>query len=204
VISSTSIDAQADPRPSAKIIPFPVPCGGSDGLTAERLRELLDYDPATGEFRNRVQRGGRGRAGDVAGCVNDRGYQRIGVDGQRHRAHRLAWLYDQGTWPAGMLDHIDGDRVNNRIGNLRIATRAQNAANRRPRAGGTSQFKGVSWDKDRGEWRARIKVDGRWRHLGRFTNPEDAARAYDLAAVEAFGAFALTNAALGLLDKVAA
>jgi hypothetical protein len=103
-------------------------------LTAERLRELLDYDPATGVFTWRLvnRRAFRAKAGDRAGTRPDgAGYLPIGVDGKVYRAHRLAWLHVHGTWPFGVIDHINGIRHDNRIENLRDVPVKINAQNQR-------------------------------------------------------------------------
>ena len=102
--------------------------------------------------------------------------------------------------PRGMeTDHINGNGLDNRRSNLRIATPSQNSANtgkpKRPNGERhTSQFKGVSWDKSRGKWQAKITVARKCRNLGRYEVEADAARAYDNAAVEAWGQFATLNA----------
>jgi len=94
--------------------------------------------------------------------------------------------------PGFDVDHIDGNKLNNRRSNLRVATRSQNSANRGP-TGGTSKFKGVRYCKDKGRYRAEIQADGRYIHLGYFDVEVDAARAYDQAAVTHYGEFAYTN-----------
>jgi hypothetical protein len=90
-------------------------------------------------------------------------------------------------------DHIDGNGLNNQRHNLRLATRSQNLANMRPRAGGSSRFKGVHWDRVNGRWRAMIQVNGHMRAIGRYSTEEAAARAYDAAALAAWGEFACPN-----------
>lgn len=146
-------------------------------LTAQRLRELLHYDPETGVFTWRVACRGTA-AGDVAGCVIDGGYIRITIDKRFHRSHRLAWLYMTGTWPANDIDHIDGNPSNNALANLRDVTRSVNLQNRRAAMGHntTSGVLGVS--SKRNKWRARIKVDGRHVSLGHFDTIEEAQAAY--------------------------
>ncbi len=94
-----------------------------------------------------------------------------------------------------LVDHINGNGLDNRKTNLRLCTNSQNQMNRRKQRGGTSRFKGVSWDSSRQRWTVRLVN----KNLGRFDNEEEAARVYDLAAIEAFGAFEKTNKALGLL-----
>lgn len=171
-------------------------------LTAERLKAVLSYDPQTGVYRWRT-RCGTGRAiaswnarfaGKEAGtiCDNGRGrkYLQITVDGRRHTAQRLAWLYMKGEWPppGTDVDHEDGDSLNNRFANLRVATRWENLSNRGKTRANTSGFKGVR--PHRNKWVARIGHKGRYRHLGTFDTPEQAAEAYAAAAREIHGEFA--------------
>ena len=145
-------------------------------VTAERLRELLTYNPETGAFRHRIIRRGV-TCGSVAGSDNGRGYLRISVDGIGYRAHRLAWLYVYGVWPADQLDHINGDQSDNRIVNLREASPDQNQQNRTISKYNKCGIPGVSWDKTAGKWRAAIKVKGKYKSLGRFDSLEAAAKA---------------------------
>jgi hypothetical protein len=160
-----------------------------EGLTAERLRELLDYDPETGIFTWRANRG-RARAGMVAGYLARDGYRLIEIDGHPYQAHRLAWLYVFGEWPEGYLDHRDCDRDNNAIDNLRTANRHQNAGNSRISKRNTSGYKGVSWHKRDRKWQAQIYRDGKACSLGYFDDPEEAHEAYMDAAREYWGEFA--------------
>jgi hypothetical protein len=147
-------------------------------LTAERLRELLAYDPETGVFSWRVNRP-RAAQGAPAGTADGRGYIRIGVDGGIYRAHRLAWLYMTGQWPEEEVDHKDGDKANNRWANLRDVPRAANQQNlRRPHKRGTSGALGVSAHKATGKWRARLWKDGKCKSLGLYDTQEAAHAAY--------------------------
>ena len=148
-------------------------------ITAERLREVLDYDPATGVFtwKARTSPFSRVNVGDVAGGLKTKGYIRIKLDGRELLAHRLAWLYVNGEWPADQIDHISGIRTDNRIVNLRLATNAENQHNqRKPQADNTTGFLGVS--PEYGKFKARIVVDGKNKHLGMFHTPEEAHAAY--------------------------
>lgn len=170
-----------------------------DCLTAERLRELLDYDSATGVFKWRSKGPGIKCAGMVAGCVAERRgikYRAIRIDRQLYREHRLAWLYVHGEWPDALLDHRDGP--SNGIGNLRKASDTQNLANMKLRADSTTGLKGVT-QKYCNRWVAQLSAGGKTLYLGMFKTPRDAAEAYDRAAVERFGEFARTNKMLGLL-----
>lgn len=155
-------------------------------LSADRLRELLDYNPETGDFfhrstsycgaNNRV----RVRAGDRAGHKSQvTGYLVLRVDGRNYQAHRVAWLYVYGVWPRNEIDHIDGDRSNNRISNLRDVSRAVNAQNLRWNNLNTaSKHRGVHFNKPTGRWYAKIKVGGKVFSLGGYANPEDAHAVY--------------------------
>lgn len=152
-------------------------------VTPARLREVLHYDPATGIFTWRYSRKGRpGKAGAVAGSVCDRGYRYICIDRIKYLAHRLAWLYVHGEWPACEIDHRDGVRGANWIGNLRPATSTMNKQNqRRARVDNLSGgMLGVSIQRDNGDvrYRARIMVQGKEIGLGRFDSPEAAHAAY--------------------------
>ncbi|WP_342238101.1 HNH endonuclease signature motif containing protein [Inquilinus sp. OTU3971] len=201
---SASNEGDDDRRP-AEVVPFAPgrisrkPNRAKEAaLSADRARDLLDLDPETGIVRWRVNRG-PAKAGSIAGTVRTDGYMTIGIDGRRYLLHRVVYLLHHGHWPAGILDHVNGDPRDNRPINIRLATVSQNGANKR-RATSKSGFRGVyqRWRK----WLAQISVDGRLRSIGMFSTSEDAARAYDRAAVEAFGQFATTNAALGLLPAV--
>ena len=165
-------------------------------LTAERLRELLDYDPDTGEFTWKVRRGkGRIVPGKKAGSVfknpnRTSSYARVAIDGCSHYAHRLAWLWMTGEWPKEHIDHVDRNGLNNRWGNIRTASPAQNNANSSPRSHSASGLKGVHYCKKSGRFHARISVKRRTISLGSFGAAEDAASAYVAAALEHYGAFA--------------
>lgn len=147
-------------------------------LTAERLRELFHYAPETGVFTRLLRTSNSVRIGDVAGCRNVYGYWQINCCGKIRPAHRLAWLYVHGVWPKEQVDHIDGDRANNRIDNLREATSAENKQNtRRPRSDNRSSgLLGVS--KEGIKWHAKIQVKNRTIHLGYFESANEAHAEY--------------------------
>lgn len=157
-------------------------------LTSERLRELLHYNPETGVFTRRQTVGPKALSNQKAGCMRPDGYLVFRVDGRLYRAHRLAWLYSRGEWPAIEIDHINRNPSDNRMCNLREATRSQNVANTKKHIGNASGFKGVYSHHSR--WRAEIFVTGKKRHLGVFDTPEVAAGAYLAAAQQSFGEFA--------------
>lgn len=148
-----------------------------DGLTAERARELLSYDPDSGIFLWRVSPSKPVRSGSVAGYCTTNGYRRIRVDKRPYRAHRIAWLIVNGAWPPDQIDHINGRRDDNRICNLRLATHQDNNRNQRKPDSNTSGVVGVYWNKRRQKWNAYIKVDRKLLDLGCFTNISDATQA---------------------------
>lgn len=145
-------------------------------LTAERLREVLAYNPNTGQF----SRDGRVVPGSRAGRG---GRRQLCIDGRMFYAHRLAWLYVHGEWPAAQIDHINGDVDDNRMANLRLATNAQNAQNRRSTSRNRAGRVGVTYDRRSGRrpWRARIMTDGRMVSLGHFATADEAVAAYEEA-----------------------
>ncbi len=159
--------------------------------TAERLKELLHYEPETGVFTWRMRRGPSALKDQQAGAVHQGppdgggGYRYIGIDGKDYLAHRLAWLYMTGSFPPGQLDHRDTVRDNNWFDNLRLATAAQNGANARRRPHNTTGYKGVSFNKHAGRYIAYIGT----KYLGLFDTAEAAHEAYCAAAREKYGDF---------------
>lgn len=145
-------------------------------LTATRAADLLQYDPSSGVLTWRVKRNGRNggvRPGDVAGSPF-KGYLAVGVDGQRLLAHRLAWLLYFGAWPEGSIDHIDGNKSNNRIANLRDVRHAVNLQNRqRVSAGNKSTgLLGAYSLRNTGRFVACYHPNGKKVHLGVFPTAE--------------------------------
>lgn len=162
-------------------------------ITQESLKEIFDYDPSTGLFHHRTSRGGVW-AGSIAGCLDSTtGYVRVRVYGKKYAAHRLAILYMTGESVAdGMtVDHINGDRADNRFDNLRICTNAENSCNVKPHKDNPTGFKGIQ--ERNGKWRVMLGVDYKKVHVGTFPSKEAAARAYDLAATQYFKNFARHN-----------
>lgn len=159
-------------------------------LTVEHLREQLNYDPLSGIFTWRAVRRGV-RYGEIAGSpvTAKKGGWRVKLDGKEYPAAVLAFFYMTGRWPIGDVDHRDRDRSNNRWVNLREATRLQNHANR-GNFPHSAPYKGVSYDKQTGRWRARLRKNGKLIDLGRFDTPEEARAAYVTAARVHFGEFA--------------
>jgi hypothetical protein len=153
-------------------------------ITQERLKQVLHYAPDTGVFTWKV--GKRGcSAGSVAGhvCKRDK-YRLIGVDTKLYFAHRLVWLYMYGSFPKNQIDHINRNRSDNRLSNLRDATNAQNSQNASLRKDSTSKVRGVHWYKRRSKWQVYINVNGRRSFIGYFSDKSDAVAAYSAAARE--------------------
>lgn len=148
-----------------------------------QLRQLLNYDPETGEFTWKISISNRAPAGSEAGTVGALGYRYIGIRGHRYLAHRLAWFYQTGRWPKKNIDHINGAPSDNRFSNLREASQQQNCWNRKARQSSTG-LTGVQPKRDR--WQARL----RGKSLGCFDTPDDAHAAYRAASIAAFGEFA--------------
>ena len=146
-------------------------------LTAERLRELLEYDPETGAFTWRVSTSNRVRAGSVAGHLHSKWYINIQIDGRLYLAHRLAWLYIHGAWPEAEIDHIDDDPSNNRLANLREVTNQKNHQNQR-RANTDSSTGLIGASPKKGKFQAQIMINNKKRFLGYFETPEAAHEAY--------------------------
>lgn len=148
-------------------------------LTQERLKELLEYDPETGVFVRLVART-NAREGSIAGSTHSQGYLTVWIDGKHHKCHRLAWLYVHGRWPASMIDHINGVKTDNRIANLREATRSENIQNRSTAYSNnkSSGVLGVYWHEQAGKWQAKITTNGRSRSLGLYHDKGLAEAAY--------------------------
>lgn len=145
-------------------------------LTQQRLRQLFDYDPLIGVFMRRESQR-KDRIGKPAGTPNSKGHIQIRVDGPLYMAHRLAWLYVYGEFPTLQLDHFDGDKSNNRIGNLRPSTNKQNGENRTMSRKNTSGHRGVSFDKQHGKFKAYICHEMTLRHIGLYETAEEAGAA---------------------------
>lgn len=144
-------------------------------MTPALLRETLAYDPATGHFTWLAKTGKRAVVGRRAGWQSKDGYARICVHGEEHQAHRLAWLYVHGDWPMQDIDHINGDRADNRIANLRDVSRSVNLQNRRAAGQTRTGVLGVSANGT--GFKAEIKSDRRM-HLGTFPTTAAASAAY--------------------------
>ena len=172
------------------------------------LRKLLRYEPHSGKmfwlhrgvehFTSTIARSAehtqklwnmRYAGAEAFTSLNTTGYLQGSIQSKLYVAHHIAWSIYHGKQAEEEIDHIDGDRANNRILNLRAATRSENQHNKRIYRNNTSQFKGVSWMARERLWRARIGIDGKRKRLGDFPTIEEAAEAYAKASAELHGAF---------------
>lgn len=154
-------------------------------LTQIELTSLLSYTQDTGELVWKENRR-RVKAGDIAGSVHKKsGYVFIGVNGKVYQAHRLVWLYHYGVWPTKQMDHINGNKEDNRVENLREVSKSENQrAFLKPRSNSSSKYRGVSWDSKRCKWRSSVKDNGKVLNLGSFDCEVEAAKEYDKAALD--------------------
>jgi len=143
----------------------------------QKLNELLSFDPNTGKF-TRLQSVGNAKAGDMAGSIRPDGYYELSICGKTYLSHRIAWAMFYGEPPSESIDHINTDRSDNRIENLRLASKSQNGQNRGPNKNNKSGIKGVCWDTRVGKWLASITINRKQIHLGHFKDKDIAASAY--------------------------
>ena len=155
---------------------------------AEASRLFL-LDPETGWITNRIKRVCNTVIGSRAGSFASDGYRQIKVARRPYPEHRIVWLLHTGRWPVGEVDHINGIRDDNRPCNLREATRAENCRNVSKHRDNRSGYLGVSWNQLAGKWYAQIRIDGRCKNLGYYSDPVAASEAYQAAAERVFGQF---------------
>lgn len=147
-------------------------------VTVDRLRELLTYQPETGILVWRVKYGNVD-AGSVAGTLSSTGYLTVGIDGEKFRVHRVAWALWTGKWPVQTIDHMDGNRANNRAENLRCVSQSVNMQNiRKPTSRNTSGYLGVYWSERRGGWMAALSVDKKKKRWGPYSTSDRAHEKY--------------------------
>ena len=173
----------------------------AEDLSPSVIQDLIEYDPDTGllywkprpeaMFPNkRIWRSWNTRyAGKVtAQSPNEWGYLDVSILGVKHASHRVAWAIAKGEWPEGQIDHKNRNASDNRLSNLRIASATVNARNKGDYKNNKSGYRGVTWHKSSGKWMAQIKMHKRNIHLGLFSDPEEAGKAYEIAAERLYGA----------------
>lgn len=167
-------------------------------LCQNEIKRLFEY--RDGLLIRKFSTSNRIKAGDVSGSLNSYGYLKSCINGIQYLNHRIIFFMHKGYLPK-YVDHVDRDKLNNRIENLRGCDATENVINRGPDKDTTSRFKGVSWETRKGKWRATIVLHGKQTFLGLFEENEEtlAALAYDDAAIELHGEFATTNQMLGLI-----
>jgi len=158
-------------------------------LTQERLKQLLNYKPETGEFCWVEGSRKRGRHLSRVGHKIGRGYLQVMLDGRQYLLHRLAWMFVYGSFPDVHLDHINGNPTDNRIENLRCANFTQNNQNRGRQSSNKCGFKGVYYCKKKRRWVSQICANKKKRHLGVFSSAEEAYEAYCVASRELHAEF---------------
>ena len=155
----------------------------------KKAKEFLNYDSETGIFTKFVKYKGTTKE---AGCIDPQGYRRISIriNGltKNTKAHRLAWFMTYGELP-NVIDHIDGNPLNNAIKNLRSCTQQQNTFNRGAYKNNTSGYKGVYWHKMAKKFQAKIGINGKLKHLGLFNTAKEASEVYEAKAKELFGEY---------------
>jgi len=143
-------------------------------ITQKELKNILHYNPKNGVFIWSKKISKKINTGDIAGDVNKRGYCRIGIRGKKYASHILAWIYIYGEAPENDLDHIDHNKTNNKISNLRIVTPSENAMNQTMSKANKSGFNGVVWNKKAGKWMVQIAFERNQIYLGIYDDIHDA------------------------------
>ena len=157
-------------------------------LTQQQLHKTVHYNPETGVFTRLISKYNPSLVGKAMGCLDSKGYVRIGVDGNKYQAHRLAFLYMLGSAPE-YVDHKNQDKADNVWANLRPATKSQNGANSRIKKNNTSLYRGVSWHKGSNKWVAQLGIMGKRHIIGYFACKHHAFCEYVLASRKEYGAF---------------
>lgn len=151
------------------------------------MRERINYDPETGDMHYTSKAKGGRSAGEKVGSPEKHGYIKVNFQGKKYLAHRLIWMLVYGREAQGLVDHINGDRTDNRLANLRECTKQQNTVNS-SRSRGVLNLRGVT-ELPSGKFQAQIKRGGRSIYLGCFNSKEEASEAYKLASIVEHGEF---------------
>jgi hypothetical protein len=167
-------------------------------LTQKILKEVLHYNPDTGIFTWLISPNSIRKIGSTAGSKNGRGYIYIGLFNCSYKAHRLAWFYMTGYFPKNTIDHINRVTDDNRFCNLREATQQENCFNSGMKSTNKSGYKGVSFRKDSGKWKAQININGKRKNLGSYETAEIAFKNYVIAAEKHYKEFAFNQVSSNL------
>jgi len=160
-------------------------------MDIQKIKEFIDYNPNTGAMTWKKVLSNRTKAGAKCGAnIDSKGYARVCFDGKQYRAHRVAWALFYNEEPRNQVDHINGNRLDNRISNLRLATNTQNSRNANISKNNTSGVTGVTYYTAAQKWMAQIMVDRKNVYLGIFLAKEDAIKARKQAEDSYFGQFA--------------
>jgi hypothetical protein len=154
-------------------------------LTLALVNEYLTYDPDTGKLYQRKKRP-RIQVGSLAGCVRPKGYRYIELEGRKYPAHHIVWLLETGAAPIKSLDHIDGDKDNNKFSNLREVTTKQNSENRGKQRNNKTGYKGVSFNSRLQKYVAQIQHNSQAIYIGLYPTAYEAHLAYENKAKELF------------------
>lgn len=157
-------------------------------MTQEEALHHFEYRDGVLIYKNRVLRSNKISIGDKVGWERPEGYLKFNFKGKSHYAHRVIYLMHHGVYPYE-VDHIDGDKRNNRIENLRAACRSENASNVKMWSSNKSGYKGVFWNTQAGKWQAKITVNRIAKHLGFYADLLNAAKAYENASIKYQGKF---------------
>jgi hypothetical protein len=140
--------------------------------SCDELKRLFKIE--NGKLINKINRGSHSKKDMLAGWIDETGYQKVRLNGSKYQAHRIIWKMAYNEEPKGFVDHIDGDRSNNNLKNLRVVDHKENSKNRGKSKNNTSGFTGVSWNKKLEKWVVNIKINGVLKYLGCFDNIEQA------------------------------
>ncbi len=166
-------------------------------IAQSRLHELYEYRDGN-LYRKTSARGVK--AGSKANYKHDKNYCEIYIEGKKYKLHRIVFMYHHGYMPK-IIDHINGDKYDNRIENLREATYSENKKNLKIYKTNTSGYAGISFDKTRKKWFVSISINNKLKNLGRFRNIEDAINARKVAEENHFGFWARKPYPLHLINK---
>jgi hypothetical protein len=147
-------------------------------ITQEELRQAFDYNEKVGDLCWKYRPANNVKVGVPVRAKNTDGYYHVGFKRKVYTVHRIIWMLVYGEWPDAEIDHVNCDKNDNRLENLRLATKGQNQSNSHKRDGFTSLYKGVCWNDRSKKWRAQVTHDNKVVYLGEFTNQEDAHEAY--------------------------